>query len=510
MRFWVAFSALALTACPEGGSSPKTSFDPNEAFSQAHDAFGSVAPPNKPAVKRKGSFAGFNEQFNRYYTEPGWTPSKTIYVSPNGSGSGSSPSSPASANAGMIDARPGTRVFFQKGNYNGCFGWENFEGGTYDAPVVLYAERNSDGSRGVKIQCCGSGRASCFNFERTSYIAVDGFELKGGRYGVRSVGMDYAASKHAWGIAVLNTKTDGQGYDGLFTGASDWAVFENNVVINSGEGDGHGIYLSNGSDWNIVRNNDLYGNEGGTFQINADPLSCCEGGTNNEDCDAIAGSGGEGGRGASDFFLVENNYFHHGDAQGSNFTSVRYSTVRNNVFAVWGRHGTSFWSETADPKDKQLYNPKLGAHHNRVYHNLFVTTNDKQALQFINNSDFNEVKNNLIVGMTINGTGIRPRPSAVWMETDGSVTHNVYENNVYLSGKFDGRSGPTATELAKQELNPAWFAKLPTGLPSVVSDFAPRAGAPYLDRAPRLPSVTLDRDGKPRGNPADVGPFELP
>ena len=34
--------------------------------------------------------------------------------------------------------------------------------------------------------------------------------------------------------------------------------------------------------------------------------------------------------------------------------------------------------------------------------------------------------------------------------------------------------------------------------------------APFLDLAPRLPSVTLDRDGRPRGNPADVGPFELP
>jgi len=467
-------------------------------------------PPNKPAVRRKGSFAGFNEQFNRYYTEPGYTPSKTIYVSPNGDGNGSSASSPTSVRSGILKAEPGTRVFFKRGSYEGCFGMETVDGGTYDAPIVFYAERNSDGSRGVKIQCCGSNRASCFNFERTSYVAVDGFDLRGGRYGVRSVGGDYAASKHSWGIAVLNTRTDGQGFDGLFTGASDWAVFENNLVINSSDGDGHGIYLSNGSDFNIVRNNDLYGNEGATFQINADPLSTCEGGTANDDCDAIAGSGGDGGRGASDFFLVENNYFHHGIAQGSNFTSVRYSTVRNNVFAAWGRHGVSFWSETADPGDKQLFNPKLGSHHNRVVHNLFASTNDSHMLQFVANSDHCEVRNNLFIGMTVNGTGIRPRPSAVWMETDATTKNNVYENNVYLAGKFDGRSGPNPSELARQDLSAAWFTKLPTGLPSVVGDFQPKPGAPFLDRAQRLPSVGLDRDGKPRGSPADVGPFELP
>ena len=95
-RLAVVALATLLVACPEGGSAPKTAFDPNEAFSKANDAFGSTAPPNKPAVRRKGSFAGFNEQFNRHYTDPGYTPAKTIYVSPTGEGSGSSPSSPAS------------------------------------------------------------------------------------------------------------------------------------------------------------------------------------------------------------------------------------------------------------------------------------------------------------------------------------------------------------------------------------------------------------------------------
>ena len=84
-------------------------------------------------------------------------------------------------------------------------------------------------------------------------------------------------------------------------------------------GDGHGIYLSNGSDWNIVRFNETYANVSSDFQINADPASTCkEVGIpfNDPRCDAYAGTG-EGGQGASDYFLVDSNYFHHGVGQGS-------------------------------------------------------------------------------------------------------------------------------------------------------------------------------------------------
>ncbi len=467
-----------------------------------------MASPKERAIARGAKFAGFKELFNRYYTDPTYTPAKTIWVSANGTGDGSSQGSPASPKNAIANAKAGTKVVFLKGNYTGCFGIEGEETGTYDAPIVLYGERNADGSRGVKMQCCNSGRKSCFNFEGANYVAVDGFEMRGGLYGVRAVGIDYAASQHSKGIVVMNSLMDAQSKDGVLTGASDWDIFENNVVSSSGKDDGHGIYLSNGSDFNIVRNNDLFGNQGATFQINADPLSCCDPDTHNEGCDALAGTG-EGGRGASDYMLVENNYFHHGTAQGSNFTSVRYSVVRNNVFAAWGRHGVNFWSETADPSDKQLYNPKLGSHHNKVFHNLFVSTNDSHMLQFINNSDHCEVKNNLFFGLTVKGGNVSGRPSATLMETDPTVKNNVYENNVYIAGKFDGRKGPTASETLLKDFKTEWFARLPAGLPSTVSDFRPKPGAPFLDKAPRLPSVMFDRDGKPRGNPADVGPFEL-
>lgn len=501
---------LALAAClTPGASSPRRqNFDPDLAKLRKSDALLVTVPPKEPAVRRGKGYAGFVEEFNRYYTEPGYTPPKTIYVSPEGSGNGTSPKSAMSVKAGLFAAKPGTRVFFVRGQYQGCYGFDGDVGGTIDEPIVLYAERNPDGSRGVKMQCCGHNRASCFNFEATSYVAVDGFELRGGKYGVRAVGADYAATQHSRGIMVTNSYIYDQSHDGVLTGAADWTVFENNVVATSGEGDGHGIYLSNGSDYAIVRNNDLHGNEGATFQINADPLSTCDNAAGDA-CDGIAGTG-DGGRGASDFMLVENNYFHHGTAQGPNFTSVRYSVVRNNVFASWGRHGVSFWSETADPKEKKMYNPNLGSHHNRVHHNLFVATNDRHMLQFINNSNDCDVRNNLFVGMTVNGSAIVARPSAVWMETDASVDRNVYANNVYIAGKFDGRARTAPTEKSRQDLDVGWFTKLPTGMPSTVADWKPRPNAPFLNQAPRLDTVTLDRDGNPRKDPVDPGPFELP
>ena len=472
------------------------------------DVLPAAVPPSQPAVKRGAQFGNTTEKFNRHYTEPGLAPEKTVYVSPTGGGDGSSAGSPASVTAGMAAAKAGTRVVFQKGSYSGCFGYDG-GGGTYDAPIVLYGERNSDGSPGAVINCCTTGRMSCFNLEAADYVAIDGFDLKGGKYGVRVVGADYAATQHSRGIAVMNSKIDGQTHDGVLTGASDWAVFENNVVSNSGAADGHGIYLSNGSDWNIVRRNDLFGNQGATFQINADPLSTCDAPFNSPACDAIAGTPGDGGRGASDYILVEANYIHHGTAQGPNFTSVRYSTVRNNVIAAFARHGVSFWSETADPGEADYFNPKLGSHHNKVHHNLFASTNTNQMLQFIANSDENDVRNNLFIGMTVNGQTVTARPNAVWIETDDTVGKNTYENNAYIAGTFEGRSGPTATETTRQDLDAAWFNRLPPGLPSTVSDFQPKAGAPFLDKAPRIPSITIDRDGKPRGTTVDVGPFEL-
>ncbi len=357
-----------------------------------------------PAVARGDVYMGFPERFDRYYTDPSWKPSLTLYVSPDGSGDGATRETPMAVADAVAAARPGTEILFLNGAYSGCFEFTKENGGTYEEPVVLHAERNADGSIGVEIACCGTGRRTCFNFEGADYVAVDGFEFAGGAYGVRAVGGGYPASEHSRGIAVLNCNGHGQGRDPFFSAQSDWNVWESNVASGAKEEDGHGLYISNGSDWNLVRFNETYGNASSDFQINADPAStCAEVGISFDDprCDAYAGEG-EGGQGASDYFLVEGNYFHD-SIVGPNFTSVRRSVVRNNIFGPQMRHNVSFWQETD--------NPKLGSSDNKILHNLFITRG-RHAVQFANGSTRNDFANNLLIGISTDGDQPAANPKA--------------------------------------------------------------------------------------------------
>ena len=447
---------------------------------------------------------GFPEKFNRYYTDPSWKPSRTVYVSPNGSGNGATRDTPMSVPAAVAAARPGTQIYFVRGTYQGCFEFSKTNSGTYDEPVVLYAERNEDRSLGVSMTCCGSGRQTCFNFEGADYVAVDGFELIGGRYGVRAIGAGYAASQHSRGIAVIDCKGHDQNNDPFFSAQSDWAVWERNVAYGAKAGDGHGIYLSNGGDWNIVRFNETYGNVSSDFQINADPASTCkEVGIPFTDprCDAYAGTG-EGGQGASDYFLVDSNYFHHGAGSGSgaNFTSVRRSVIRNNIFGFYPRHGVTFWQETD--------NPKLGSSDNKIIHNLFVTTG-RHGVKFENNSTRNEFVNNVIVGVRVSGGNVTANPSALLMEVDDTVGENVYRSNLYVSGKLEGRT-PNKEETARADFSAGWFAKFPTALAHDPSDFKPTAGAPFLGTGTLSAHGPADRYGAARSGKVDLGPIEVP
>src|SRR5207253_2880608 len=147
---------------------------------------GEIPPtdPNKPAIARSGRYMGFAERFNRYYTDPAWKPSRTVYVSPGGNGNGASREAPMSVRSAVEAARPGTRINFLPGKYQGCFELTKQNSGTYDDPIVLYPQRNADKPLGVSMTCCNSGRQACFNSEGADHVAVDGFELIGARYGV--------------------------------------------------------------------------------------------------------------------------------------------------------------------------------------------------------------------------------------------------------------------------------------------------------------------------------------
>jgi len=463
-----------------------------------------------PAVTRGGDYFGFTEELNRYYTDCSWEPSSTVYVSPNGTGDGSSPTSAADVGDTLSEAVPGRLIQFLSGTYDGCFELDSDHSGTYDAPIVLRGERNDDGSLAVTINCCTSGRHTCINLEAADYVAVDGFELVGGDYGIRAVGGGYPADEHQKGVAMLNNVGHGQNKDPFFTGQSDWLVIQHSTAYDTGSGDGHGIYLSNGSDWNIARWNETYDTYSSDFQINADPSSTCadEGvAFDDPECDAVAGSDPTGGRGASDFMLIEANFFHHSLAQGPNFTSVRNSTIKNNVFALPARHGVSFWQETD--------NPKLGASNNVVAHNLFVTSVDnRQAVQFINESTDNRFENNVLVAVSIDGSTVSANDGGQLLATDGTtVDANTFAHNAWLSGFFGSEDSapeytPGSDELRLTTFDANWFAAFPTALNHDPKDFAPTATAPWLDLGNLVDDVPTDHDGNARHDPVDLGPYE--
>ena len=496
----------AAEAAPQSEPAPQSEAapQPEPAAAAAPAAGVTLAPttPGQPAVARGGKYMGFDEQFNRYYTDPSWKPSKIVYVSPAGGGDGATRETPMAVKDAVAAATPGTQIHFLPGKYQGGHEFSKETSGTYDEPIVLFAERNKDKSISVSMDCAVGKRKVCFNLENADYIGIDGFEFVGGNFGVRAVGENYVASKHSRGIAVLNSDSHDQERDPFFSGQSDWDVWEGNLAHGAKKGDGHGIYLSNGGDWNIVRFNQTFGNASSDFQINADPAStCAEPGIPFTDprCDAYAGED-EGGQGASDYFLVDGNYFHGSDV-GPNFTSVRRSIVRNNIFGPQVRHNASFWQETD--------NPKLGSSGNKILNNLFITGNNRHAVQFSVNSTGNEFANNLILGVKIEGGEVTANPEALLMEVDDTVAENVYRDNLYVSGAMEGRE-PNGEETALDDFSPSWFRKFPTG--AALNDpngFTPTAEAPFLGKGSLSPDALADRNGAPRAGEVDLGPIEV-
>lgn len=453
---------------------------------------------------RKGSFFGYPERFNRYYTDDDYKAEKVLYVSPSGHGSGEK-DSPMAVEKALAAIEPGTQINFTRGRYSACWELGRGDSGTYDAPVILRADPEAKEGEETVLQCCSNGRGACFNLEGANYVAVQGFVLVKGDYGIRSVGMGYEGKAHQNGIAILNNLADGQFKDGFFTGQSDWIVLDGNTGRGAGRGDGHGIYLSNGGDWMIARGNELYDNTTSDFQINADPESTCEKAGIDVHGPMCHGNAEEGlGQGISEFVLVENNFFHSGfraSSTGPNFTSVRNSVVRNNIIGFYTRHGTSFWQETD--------NPRLGSSNNLVEHNLFIGVSSRRhVLQFINHSVGNRVRNNLLLGVASLSGRMKANPGVVLLELDRSTRQkNQFEGNVFVGGKFQGYS-PGRSNIRLTEFDPEWFIDFPADGKGSIEDFRPAALFPAIDTAARLPSSPLDMTGTARSGKVDPGPLE--
>ena len=456
-----------------------------------------MAAPYSGLVKapaRGEDFFGTPEHFNRYYTDPDYKPERVLHVSPSGNGDGSE-ASPMRPEEAFSQVRAGDEILFHQGRYAGCWGLDEDRSGTYDLPIVIRAA-----SSDVSIDCCNSGRKACFNLEGASHIAIDGFRMNGGSYGIRTVGLHYKAAGHQKGIAILNNRIGNQYKDPVFSGQSDWIVVDGNIAHHAGTGDGHGIYLSNGGDWFIVRNNELHDNSSSDFQINADPISTCAEADIAYDDPRCDGSALEGlGQGVSEFVLVESKYFHNSDV-GPNFTSVRNAVVRNNIFGPYGRHGTSFWQETD--------NPRLGSSDNRIEHNLFIGFNRRHVLQNTRYSDRNLIRNNILLGYRLSGSSVEANPETVLVEIDTDTVHDSrFSGNVYIGGRFSGFS-PARGELRLKTFSSDWFAAFPPDGMGTAATYRPEKGAPFVDKASRLPTTPMDMEGRPRRNPVNPGPWE--
>ncbi len=442
-----------------------------------------IPGPSDPIIGVGSSFFGSSEKFNRYYTDPNWTPTRTLYVSSSGTNTdvGSNTElSPAPVNSIPDIILPGDMVIFlQGGSYTNInIQIPEEKSGTYNDPIVFVSSAGS--SFGVHLQCNSGGSnatASCFNLEGANYIAINGFEMSGGSYGVRAVGLGYAAPSHQIGIAVLNNKIHDQFKDPIFSGQSDWMVVEGNEAYNAGSGDGHGIYLSNGSDWAIVRQNELYQNVSSDLQINADPISTCQDeGISYFDslCDGSANSGL--GQGVSEFMLITENFLHHGDGNGPNFTSMRNSEVSNNIFGPYERHNTSFWQETN--------NPNLGSSDNIISENLFIG-HKGHLLQIIENADSNTVTGNIL--LALNSTATAAALSIVSIEVD-ATSDGTFSENMYIGGFTDGHT-ILATEDERSDYDPDWFGNIGFGRINHPEDWTPNGTAPFGQFRGWLPPV---------------------
>jgi len=496
-------STLATDVGAAAPTRPTAATAPQEVNTPVASA-GSGKPPAPPAaidraVSRGAAYLGFREAFNRSYTDASWSPSAQLFVSPEGGGDGTTRESPLDPAKAFIAVKPGTQIYFLRGSYTGGLEFTSETSGTLDDPIVVMGEPADGGGIGVQMNCDAGKRKACFNLEGANYVAIRGFEFIGGSYGVRVVGLGYAASEHSRGMAITGNKGHDQERDPFFSGQSDWNIWEGNLAYGAKKGDGHGLYISNGSDWNIVRHNETHSNTSSGFQINADPASACaEDGIAFDDqaCDAYAGTG-EGGRGASDYFLVENNYFHH-DSVGPNFTSVRRSIIRNNVFGLQQRHNVSFWQETD--------NPKLGSSDNAILHNLFLSQ-DQHGVQFSNNSTRNIFKNNVLLGVAVSGGNAAKVPKALLMEIDEAGKDNLFASNFYGDGYIEGRN-PNSSEMEVPDFSMDWFTAFPVSVDGGVAGFAPRSTSPYLDGGMLLMDAVQDMNGSPRTTPVDLGPFE--
>jgi parallel beta-helix repeat protein len=394
----------------------------------------------------------------------------TYYVSENGSNSNNG-LTPQTAFATLQYAADlvsaGDSVLVLQGNY---VGFDIRTIGTQNSPIVFKATENN-----VVIDERNSVTPDGINIENTSWVVIDGFEVKDQpRAGIRAVVSDF--------ITIKNNYCHNNYRWGIFTGFTDDITIENNSCSYSE--DEHGIYVSNSSDRPIIRNNHSFNNSGCGIHMNGD-ISM-------------------GGDGIISDAIVEGNIIHdngYGGGSAINMDGVQDSEIFNNL--IYNNHATGIAMYQIDGGD--------ASKNNKVYNNTAIQPSDgRWNVLITDGSTGNTLYNNILISHhSFRGSISIDAASTTGFTSDYNILVNRLSND-------DGNSNMTLSQ----------WQSLGYDLHSIIADpedqifvehlngnFHLLQNSQAVDAGTNLvlPIVfeDLDNISRPQGNEFDIGCYEF-
>ena len=324
----------------------------------------------------------------------------TYYVSESGSNSNNGLTSQTAFEtlqyaADMVSA--GDSVLVLEGNY---VGFDLRTDGNQNFPIVFKAIESD-----VVIYERNSVTPDGINIENTSWIVIDGFEVKDQpRAGIRAAVSDF--------ITIRNNYCHNNYRWGIFSGFTDDLTIENNTC--SFSEDEHGIYVSNSSDRPIIRNNHSFNNNGCGIHMNGDVSM--------------------GGDGIISNAVVEGNILNDnglGGGSAINMDGVQDSEIFNNL--IYNNHATGIAMYQIDGGD--------ASKNNKVYNNTIIQPADgRWCIISVDGSTGNTLYNNILINHhSFRGSIAIDAASAIGFVSDYNVLVNRLSDD-------DGNSNMTLSQ----------------------------------------------------------------
>ena len=366
--------------------------------------------------------------------------------------------------ADMVSA--GDSVSVLNGNY---VGFDIRTDGNQNSPIVFKAIESN-----VVIDQRNSVTPDGINIENTSWIIIDGFEIRDQpRAGIRAAVSDF--------ITIRNNNCHNNYRWGIFTGFTNDITIENNTCSYST--DEHGIYVSNSSDRPLIRNNHSFNNNGCGIHMNGD-IS-------------------QGGDGIISNAMVEGNILHDnglGGGSAINMDGVQDSKIFNNL--IYNNHATGIAMYQIDGGD--------ASKNNKVYNNTIIQPADgRWCIISVDGSSGNTLYNNIL----INHHSFRGSIALDVASSTGFVSdYNILVNRL---SDDDGNSNMTLSQWQSLGYDLHSMIADPENLIFVAhtnGDFHLLQTAQAVDAGTNLvlPTVFKDLDNvsRPQGNGFDIGTYE--